>query len=1209
MPSTRKASCQDLIQETVLPQAQGVSSEQPTAQNLSIVFRKEQEQAIQATIACFGSEKRMLWDAKMRFGKTLCALEVVKRCGFKRTLILTHRPAVRSEWFDDFAKIGFSNYHYGSKAKTTNAVEKQRAGLAFQYLEENARKEADYKYVYFASMQDMRGSKRVNKKSNLDKNNELFTAKWDLLIIDEAHEGVMTKLGSDVVEELQKKRGMKTLYLSGTPYNIRQLFSSKQVYRWDYNMEQAAKAAWADEHPGEPNPYRGLASMNILTYNLGKVLRKYRQTDTDYFSFTELFRVNDETNCFEHESDVRAFLNLLTQEGSNYPFSTDTYRRRLKHTLWSVPGVKAARCLAQLLSEQSSNNVFKDYAIVNVAGDGDTVKENEDITEFSRKENDALERVKAAIKLHDKTITLTCGRLTMGVSVPEWTGVMMLSGAYDTGATRYLQTIFRSQTPFKDGRIKEQCYAFDFAPDRTTTVIDQFISDMLHYYGQADRISVIEQFLHYCPILMIDGAKAVCYNAETFIKEVNKAYADNLIRKGFKDRCLYRNLDNLKENDIRLLDLVAETIAKGKAVGANLGRVSAIKQMQAVEGETFKKEPTAKRTQTEKPRTSKPTKTPEQLQREMAFDILNRISSRFPLMIYGSVDKIESLTLDSFIKEIDADSWNDFMPSGITMALFAKLKHFYREDIFVATAKAIIDRVKAADKLPVEERINEIADILSDFQYPDKETVLTPWRVVNIQLSETLGGYDFYDKDHQKLLREPRFVYNGEVTDKVFMNPNAKLLELNSKTGLYPLYMAYSIFKIKSGQVQGLFDCLSEADSEKLWEDVIGNNIFILCKSKMSEMITRRTLVGFKDAKVNILHFDDIINQISNNSNLFAKYVVNGKSFWKVNNIKKMKFDAIVGNPPYQVMDNGNGVSAKPVYNKFVDIARKISPSYISMIMPARWYVGGKGLDDFRESMLTDSHLVKLFDYPNYHDLFPSADIAGGICYFLWSGNHDGKCAVYNVKGHKLSSDKRRLNEYDIFIRDNKAVEIVDKVMAHVDAQGSTLRGVISSRKPFGLPTTYAPRPSGVPCWFVQKIGRQYANAADIVDPEQNLGKWKLLIPPAPIAGQTDFTKPVGLYYESNVRIAAPSECCTEAWLVAFASDSREEVESFKSYLFTKTVRFLVLQGIISQHVTKKSFLFVPDLGRYDRNFTDEYLCELWNIDDEEWKWIDSKVK
>ena len=392
----------------------------------------------------------MLWNAKMRFGKTLSALQEVKDMDFSRTLILTHRPVVDSGWFEDFGKIFYDrrDFAYGSKNN----------GDSHTSLETRA-KQGQCKYVYFASMQDLRGSELVG--GNFDKNNEVFATAWDCIIVDEAHEGTQTDLGKAVMQELTKDK-TKILRLSGTPFNLLDDFKEDEIYTWDYVMEQRAKASWDELHFGDPNPYASLPTMNIYTYDLGRLLNEFVDEDVA-FNFREFFRVND-NGTFVHDKDVSAFLNLITKEDreSCYPFANEEYRNIFRHTLWMLPGVKEARAMSAMLQTHS---VFQHFKVVNVAGNGDEDEESKDalvaVEEAIGKDPDAT-----------RTITLSCGRLTTGVSVKAWTAVFMLSGSYNTAASSYMQTIFRVQTPAAiNGKVKEQCYVFDFAPDRTLKVI------------------------------------------------------------------------------------------------------------------------------------------------------------------------------------------------------------------------------------------------------------------------------------------------------------------------------------------------------------------------------------------------------------------------------------------------------------------------------------------------------------------------------------------------------------------------------------------------------------------------------------------------------------------------------------------------------------------------------------------------------------------
>jgi len=322
-----------------------------------------------------------------------------------------------------------------------------------------------------------------------------------------------------------------------------------------------------------------------------------------------------------------------------------------------------------------------------------------------------------------------------------------------------------------------------------------------------------------------------------------------------------------------------------------------------------------------------------------------------------------------------------------------------------------------------------------------------------------------------------------------------------------------------------------------------------------------------------------------------------------------MKFDVIIGNPPYQLSDEGFGRSASPIYHRFVQQAKKLNPRYLTMVIPARWFAGGKGLDDFREEMLNDKRIRKLIDFENSNEVFPGVDVAGGICYFLWDRDNQGLCEITNFKNKIDNTSERSLNEFSTLIRQGEAIPIIRKVLSKKENEDKRLSETVSPSKPFGMRTFYIPKENGIPCWFIQKIGLKYANKEDVIDDNRLLDKWKLLVPKAPIAGQTDFSKPIAFYYDANTRIAKPGECCTESWIVAGSFTSENEVESFKSYLFTKIVRFLLLQTVISQDVTRKNFHFIPDLGKYEGTYTDEMLMKRWGINESEWEYIDSKIK
>ena len=923
-----------------------------------------QRDAVEFTKDRFKRIKEVLWNAKMRFGKTITALTLIKEMPeLKRVLIFSHRPVVNQSWYKDFQCVFCDNnqYLYGSKT----------LGESFSSLESQFYKQ-NKKYFYFASIQDLRGSEVVG--GNFDKNNEIFSTDWDLIIIDEAHEGTQTDLGKAVKKELKRSK-TKFLHLSGTPFNIQDEFADEDTYTWDYVMEQRAKAQWDLTHPGDHNPYAGLPRMNIYTYDLGRLMNEFADEDIA-FNFREFFRTTEDGE-FVHKQHVEDFLNLLTKtrEGDDvYPFANKRYRDIFRHTLWMVPGVKAAKALAAMLR---NHPVFRLFEIVNVAGDGDEEEPNED----------ALRKVNNAIGPDPDmtcTITLSCGRLTTGVSVKPWTGVLMLSGSHNTAASAYMQTIFRVQTPATiNGRVKEDCYVFDFAPDRTLKVLAETakISTKAGKQTTSDR-QQLGEFLNFCPIIAVDGSKMKRFNTEQMLQQLKRVYVERVVQHGFEDGYLYNNYElmRLSDVDIREFDELKGIIGKTKAMGKTNDIIvnnQGLTDEEYAEQEQLEKKNKRQRTPEEQARLEELKK--KRKVKEDAISILRGISIRMPLLIYGAdiTDEDKELTIDNFTSLVDSRSWEEFMPKGVTMQRFNAFKKYYDPDVFTAAAKRIRQMARAADRLPIEERIERIADIFATFRNPDKETVLTPWPVVNMHLSDTLGGYTFYDKQFKTTIEEPRFVDRGAVTADVF-SPDTHLLEINSKSGLYPLYLAYNVYR--SLLRNELTSPENLAEHQALWDKAVADNIFVICKTLMAKSITRRTLLGFRNGKTNMWAPDDLINKIKNQPELFVK---------KVHDLvgKNVKINAIVGNPPYQEVNEGKGNGANPLYHLFIDLGRQLSPRG-TMIHPARFlFKAGKTPKDWDEKILSDPH-YKVVDYwVKSIDVFNNVDVKGGIATTMWDEN------------------------------------------------------------------------------------------------------------------------------------------------------------------------------------------------------------------------------
>lgn len=1201
-------------------------SNSSTNEFIPIIFRPEQKEAIERTVKQFKKNDRMLWNAKMRFGKTLSALEVVKRCGYKKTIILTHRPVVNDGWYDDFGKIFHgTDYIYGSKVNGYS-------------IEDLLKKENGF--VYFASIQDLRGSEVVGGKH--DKNKMIFDTVWDCVIVDEAHEGTKTPLGDETIKAIVKEEGKKTklLALSGTPFNIMDEYDDNSIYTWDYIMEQECKSEWDKQHFGDSNPYEELPELRIYTYDLGDLLHSnnYTAYEDKAFNFTEFFRTwtgdykrdydhmpqTSKIGDFVHEKDIVSLLNLMTKkdENNSYPYSKDEYRELFKHSLWMVPGIKEAKALKELMLKHP---VFGSgqFDIVNVAGSED------------EESSDALNSVRSAIRKAEKldtyTVTLSCGKLTTGVTVKEWTAVFMLSGSFSTSAANYLQTIFRVQSPCnKNGKIKTCAYVFDFAPDRTLKMVSEAVSVSTKAgKGGSDDKKILGKFLNYCPVISIEGSCMSEYKADKLLQQLKRAYADRAVKNGFDDKNLYNDeLLKLQDVDIEKFNKLKGIIGKSKA-SQNLKDIpindqgltdEEYEELQNIQNN--KKNKKRELTDEEKARLEELKK--KKKIRNDAISILRGISIRMPLLIYGAdIPYDEEITLDKFVETVDKSSWEEFMPMGVTKTLFKQFRKYYDEDVFIAAGRKIRNIAREADTLQPTERVKKIASLFSNFKNPDKETVLTPWRVVNMHMSDCLGGYDFFDEKHENTIDEPRFVDQGEVTKDTLANTSAQILEINSKTGLYPLYIAYSIYRAKCNK--HIENELTIDKQREIWDDTVKNNVFVICKTPMAKQITQRTLAGYSNIKINAHYFDDLINQLKNKPQQFIDRVLK-QSYWMKGVRGTMKFDAVVGNPPYMEMDGGAQASAKPIYQHFVTTAKRLNPQYLSFIIPTRWYAGGRGLNDFRDQMLSDTHIQILYDCITPENIFPNTNIRGGICYFLWNLNYNNDSnltKVITLENGKVVYETRRNLKYmdlDIFIRDGRALDIIDKVN---NISVKMLSEHISPLRPFGLRGYFVSDKkfrddkkglvNPILCYGKgKKIG--YILWDEVPTNKENIRVWKIFTPRANNIG-TELNDD-----NLNAFVGEPNTICTESYIMIGADLDLDKYscERLVKYLKTKFARFMHSIAKASQDATAKTYRFVPlqDFkSNSDIDWTktiteiDKQLYAKYNLTQDEINFIEEKIK
>ena len=531
-------------------------------------LREEQDEAVNMVLAYKDSHKdgKFLWNAKPRFGKTLSTFDFCKKANAKNVLIVTNRPAIAKSWFDDYEL--FFGIESGYLFVSEVSILKNLAGVLTrqEYLTTiNSISDNNNKCIEFVSLQDLKGSKYFGGR--IDKLREVKDMDWDILVIDEAHEGVDTYKTDVAFEQIKRKF---TLHLSGTPFKAlaNDKFNNDEIFNWTYADEQKKKRDW-DENSVIDNPYQDLPELQMYTYQMSEIIKGEVSKGIDIdgetveyaFDLNEFFKV--ENGKFVHGSDVNKFLDALTTQ-KRFPFSTEELRNEIKHSFWLLDRVESARLLSKKLQ---NHPIFKDYEIILAAGDGKIDDDDENEASLNKV-------VKAIKESGKKTITLSVGQLTTGVTVPEWTAVLMLSNC--KSPSLYMQAAFRAQNPclFQDGEKFERkirAYVFDFDPARTLTIYEVFANDLstntLAGSGSVEeRKKNITELLNFFPVIGEDeNGEMILLDAEKVMSIPRKIKSKEVVKRGFMSDFLFANIShvfNAPKEVIDILEKLAPTKEK-----------------------------------------------------------------------------------------------------------------------------------------------------------------------------------------------------------------------------------------------------------------------------------------------------------------------------------------------------------------------------------------------------------------------------------------------------------------------------------------------------------------------------------------------------------------------------------------------------------------------------------------------------------------------
>ncbi len=1134
----------------------------------------------------------LLLYAVMRFGKSFTAMCCAKEMDAKIVVVVSAKADVKQEWKKTVeSHVYFSDYKFLDSTSLNRNETIVSDTLA-----------AGDKVALFLTLQDLQGEEIKAKHK------EVFEHQIDLLIVDETHFGargasygkVLQQYNlskSQIEKELQNVDGFETLdqvdevvktldtkiriHLSGTPYRILMSdeFKKEDIIAFvQFTDIIDAQKLWDDKHLKEDdcnewdNPYYGFPQMIRFAFNPNassvKKMEELRKNGITY-AFSELFRPHSMTpkrdgshRQFLHELEILDLLEVIdgTKGDENLLGFLDYDKikegKMCRHIVVVLPFRASCDAMAALIQRKKERfKNLRDYDVINIAGfDEERKYATTDIVKGKIKDCEEKGR---------KTLTLTVNRMLTGTTVPQWDTMLYLKGT--ASPQEYDQAIFRLQnqyvTTFKDesGRIikynmKPQTLLVDFDPNRMFR-LQELKSQFYNVNTEVQgNAGLRERIAKELAIspIIVLNKHKLQEATPTNITDAVREYSRN---RSVLDEASEIPIDSILLEDAEILHVLRETAPIDAKNGLQIKPTEG-------DGDDLDTPDTSNTPEGTENRDAESTdQSNQQPDRANPAEEDDKLDKR--LAAYYARILFFAFLTDSTVKSLEE---------------------------VITVIPQTSDNRRIVNHLGLDRKVLEIIQkksnpfILHDLDYKIENTndlirdaALRPIERVEIAMRR-FGR-----------LSESEIVTPTKVADE--MVAILPFEELNEKTDVKFLDIAS-----KEGE-------FSVALYRRFGEKV-KPGLYAIATSPLAYEFTRKvyTLLGIsvENIYVDFTSYD----LIGENNNEIIKQLTD------------MKFDVVIGNPPYQESDGGAGASAKPIYNQFVNVSKELGSTYLCIIMPSRWMAGGKGLDEFRNAMLNDKHIAELHDFMHPEDVFPNTNNRGGVCYFMRNVNYDNtehKVKVVTHYENYSHSTHRALktDNLDIFVRDSQAIGILDKIFKEGDVD--TINNYISAAKAFGFRTFFIEDDrfnnsadnlhDAIKCYGrAGKVG--YVEREEVQSHSEWIDKWKVYVPESNNIG-TELNDD-----NQNSFVGDPGTICTETYLVVGAELdlTQEKASNLSNYLRTRFARFLLSLAKISQHGTGKTYRFIP-LQDFSKSWTDAALYAKYGLTTEEIDFIESKIK